>query len=98
MNRITNFDKAAYLKASESYCIIILPCGKAIVESRPMKYFEKPLLNIGWCRIHKSYLVNPFYVQNISTDRDGIYLQNGTLLPISRRKRKEVLEWRNVNF
>ncbi len=94
MNQKPNINNAAYLKASESYCLVVLPSGKYNMESRPMKYFEQTLLSNGWCKIHKSYLVNPNFVKHISEDKEGVYLENGTLLPISRRKRKEVMAWR----
>jgi two-component system LytT family response regulator len=94
-NKVPKLDTAAYLKASDSYCFVVFPTGSTQIRSRPMKHFSKPLLENGWCRIHKSYLVNPDFVQNISEDRDSIYLQNGTILPISRRNRTQVIKWRN---
>lgn len=95
-HKITNIDQATYLKASESYCLIFLQNGKMNVKTRPMKYFETILTANGWCRIHKSYMVNPAFVRQVSTERDLLLMSNGIELPISRRKRKTVLQWRNT--
>lgn len=91
----SNLDTAAYLKASESYCFAIFPTGSTQMRSRPMKYYANPLIANGWFRIHRSYLVNPEFVLQISEDRENIFLRNGTVLPISRRNRSEVIKWRN---
>jgi DNA-binding LytR/AlgR family response regulator len=88
MTKLTpKLDSAAYLKASDSYCFVVFSTGSTQIRSRPMKHFSKPLLENGWCRIHKSYLVNPEF--------ESIFLQNGTVLPISRRNRTQVIKWRN---
>jgi DNA-binding LytR/AlgR family response regulator len=65
------------------------------LKSRPMKKYIPSLEAIGWCRIHRSYMVNPSFIGHVSPDRNSISLQNGESLPISRRLRKTVLAWRS---
>jgi DNA-binding LytR/AlgR family response regulator len=84
-----------YIKAAENYCIQVLENGKKIMESRPIKYFENQLFANGWCRIHRSFIVNPYYINQVSENFETIHLKNGHELPISRRKRKEVIQWHN---
>ncbi len=95
MQTITNLNKTMYLQAAESYCIIVMNNGQTKLKSRPMKHFENHLYNCGWCRIHRSFIVNPTFIKQVSENRDSIYLATGTILPISRRQRKSVLKWRN---
>ena len=83
-----------YLRAAESYSIVIQLVGRPILKSRPLKNYEPKLLENGWCRIHRSYLVNPAFVSFIDENRENICLQNGEILPISRRNLKAVLQWR----
>ncbi|MES2795325.1 MAG: LytTR family DNA-binding domain-containing protein [Bacteroidota bacterium] len=90
-----SLQKIAYFQAAQSYCLLVLGDGKVVVKARPIKHFSSILESDGWCRIHRSFMVNPDYVQYISEDRSTIYLQNGKQLPISRRLRKNVLKWRN---
>lgn len=96
--KINNLETGAYLKAAESYCLFIKADGKFDMKTRPVKYFEPMLQANGWCRIHRSYFVNPHFVEHISDDRNSIFLQNGTELPISRRNKKSVSKWLSVTF
>ncbi len=91
----TNLNEVAYFQAAESYSIIVWADGKTLMKSKPMKKYIPNLEAQGWCRIHRSYMVNPNYIGHISEDRNSIYLQNGENLPISRRLQKSVLAWRN---
>jgi two-component system, LytTR family, response regulator len=92
--KIQNHQNALYIQASESYSLLKLADGKTHVKTRPMKFFINILETYGWCQIHKSYMVNPQFVESITADCNGICLQNGQILPISRRNKKAVLKWR----
>ncbi|MES2795981.1 MAG: LytTR family DNA-binding domain-containing protein [Bacteroidota bacterium] len=94
-HKIVNPTNAIYMQASESYCILKLEDGKCQVKTRPMKFFINILENHGWCRIHKSFMVNPLYVSSLGESHDNLCLQNGQILPISRRNKQKVLEWCN---
>lgn len=97
-HQIKTLENAAYMRASESYSLLFFTNGKAEVKTRPMKFFAHILQNSGWCRIHKSFYVNPLCIQNITDDRNMLCLTTGEKLPISRRNKKEVLKWRKTNF
>jgi two-component system, LytTR family, response regulator len=47
------------------------------------------LSNKDFIRIHQSHLINKNYVQHIAVN-GTIYLQDGTICKISRRKKAEV--------
>jgi two-component system, LytTR family, response regulator len=94
-SKIINLTTAAYLQASQAYSIVFWSDGETYLQCRPLKKYAPKLLQNGWCRIHRSYLVNPDFIKNISDDRESIYLQNGKALPISRRNLKSVLAWKN---
>jgi DNA-binding LytR/AlgR family response regulator len=97
-NYIENPQEVAYLKAEENYSFLMLANGKKVLKSRPIKFYEASFLAQGWCRIHRSYMVNPIFVSHISADRDFIHLENGKELPIARRKQKQVFQWRKEQF
>ncbi len=96
--KIANLQNGTYMKASESYCFLIKEDGKTEMKTRPVKYFEPILKANGWCRIHRSYFVNPHFVEHLSEDRNSIFLHNGTVLPISRRNKKSVAKWLSISF
>ncbi len=85
---------AAYFKANESYCFVVWNDGHKLLKAKPLKYYSAKLKAAGWCRIHRSYMVNPEFVRHISEDREYVCLQNGEELPISRRLKKKVYKWR----
>lgn len=93
-NYLVNPQTYTYMQAAESYSILVNEAGKKIMKSRPMKHYEAIFLTFGWFKVHRSYMVNPEFVNQISENRDYILLKNGTKLPISRRKLKCVSEWR----
>lgn len=89
-----NLEQVAYFQASENYSILYLANGKTHMTARTLKEFATNLEAKGWCRIHRSYMVNPSFVTHISADRDFVCLENGKVLPIARRKQKHVYQWR----
>ena len=52
---------------------------------------EKRLSGSNYLRVHKSFLVNGDYIQNIC--RYEVLLSSGRKIPISKSRYKEVLEW-----
>jgi two-component system, LytTR family, response regulator len=95
-HKLQNPNNALYIQAAESYCLLKLDNGKTQLKTRPMKFFSEKLSQLGWCKVHRSFMVNPLYVKSLTDNRDYICLVSGELLPISRRNQKEVLKWRNV--
>ncbi|MES2794937.1 MAG: LytTR family transcriptional regulator DNA-binding domain-containing protein [Bacteroidota bacterium] len=96
INKKINYQNAVYLQAAESYSIVFLETGKSQVICRPLKNYAPTLVADGWCRIHRSFLVNPIFVKSIAENRTNLFLQNGDILPISRRNLKTVLHWRSI--
>lgn len=89
-----NPQTASYFKANESYCLVVWNDGHKLLKAKPLKHYSAKLEAEGWCRIHRSYMVNPLYVNRISEDREYICLQNGEELTIARRLKKKVYKWR----
>ena len=57
-------------------------CGK-------LSLLEAQLSNIGFVRIHKSYLVNIQHLSRIQ--KESVVLDSGTELPCSRQRKKDIL-------
>ncbi len=68
--------------------------GTKLLSSKTLKHYELSLTPFGFIRPHKSYLVNSILVDKLVT-RDGGYLlmRTAELIPISRDKKQDVLEW-----
>jgi two-component system LytT family response regulator len=66
--------------------------GKVHLVSQPMKEYEDLLEEHGFFRIHKSHLVNLAYIDNIDRHDSMVILKDNTKLPLSRRKKHEMLQ------
>ena len=62
---------------------------KQIFFDKSLAEWEETLAGHSFCRIHKSYLVNFEQVLKVT---DKVILMNGDMVPIARRKKKEVRE------
>jgi len=71
----------------------MLASGEKIFVTRTLKQFEQLLELHGFIRAHQSHLVQLSYIREFQK-KDGGYLKlkNGELIPVSVRKRSEVLE------
>ena len=89
-------------KAEGNYCVIYLD-GKQQKEivSRTLKEFEDMLKEFNFFRVHRTYLINLNHIKeynrtNQSADYDGdggsVVMNNGLYLPVSRDRRKYLLE------
>lgn len=77
-------------EGENNYTTIYVSQVKPLIVSRTLKDFESILSDYGFMRVHKSHLVNMKYVTRI--DRDGsLGLQNGDIIPVSRRRKEEVM-------
>lgn len=68
-----------------------------VVTQQEVKYYpgklqemEEKLAKHGFCRCHKSFLVNFFWIREIRAAE--ILMQNGELIPLSRHRRKEFMQ------
>ncbi|MGV3601368.1 MAG: LytR/AlgR family response regulator transcription factor [Dyadobacter fermentans] len=76
-----------YLEGEGNYTFIHTLAGKRHMVSKTLKVVQQ-IMDAGFVRIHKSYLVNPENVAGRLSHE--IQLRDGKLFPISRRKCKEI--------
>ncbi len=65
--------------------------ARPLIVSHTLKDFEEMLTDQGFLRVHKSHLVNMRYVERLDKD-NLIWLQDGSSVTVSRRRKKEVLD------
>ena len=68
-----------------NYTIIHLESGKKITSARELKLFENALS--GFVRIHRKYLVNPYFVYSQDVENLTVTLQKNIVLKVSRRRK-----------
>jgi len=78
-------------ESASNYTMFFTKKSEKYVVSNSMKEYEDILEDHGFFRIHKSHIVNISYVN--SFDKEGyVILKDKTSLPVSRRKKSELME------
>jgi len=80
-------------EADRNYTYFFVNEQKKHIASQPMKEFEDLLVDFGFIRIHKSHLINISYIASFDkTDGGYVILKDKTEIPVSRRKKTELME------
>lgn len=80
-----------HLEGERNYSYIHLSSGARELSSKNLAYFEDILLEKGFFRSHRSYLVNRYHIQALKNDQ--FVLKSGLEIPISRRKNTDADRW-----
>lgn len=82
-----------HCEANGAYTCVYLNNGKKIVASKTIGDFERYLNPFWFFRIHHSTLINLSYIREFQRFDGGcVIMDNGTILEVSQRKRKDFLE------
>ncbi|MFO7722373.1 MAG: response regulator [Bacteroidales bacterium] len=80
-------------ESDDYYTRFFIKDRKTIMVSKTLKENEELLSEFGFIRPHKSHLVNVRYIKSyIKVDGGYILLNDGTTVPVSRRKKEKILE------
>lgn len=91
---VLNTEDILYCKADDNYTEIYLNTNKKKLVSKTLKYFEDALLDSGFARVHKSYLVNVSEVVKYIKGKGGsVELSNGKQIMVSASKKSELLSY-----
>ena len=88
-----NVKDIVYLQAESAYTRIILNNAKDIIASKNIKEFEDVLsANNNFIRIHRSYMVNLYYVARYNKTEGGtVEMKSGQQLPVSKKAKDELI-------
>jgi two-component system, LytTR family, response regulator len=80
-----------HLEGYSNYTYLYTSNGKRYLMSKTLKTYEHSLDEAQFVRIHKSAIVNVNYLVEVSTNDDRfIKLKSGQVIPVSRRKVKDL--------
>jgi DNA-binding LytR/AlgR family response regulator len=83
------------VEASSNYSKIYFSAAMGnitmLVTAKVLKWFEERLPPECFTRLHRSHLVNNRFLQTSQPGAKAFELQNGKVIEISRRRRKEVM-------
>ena len=77
-----------YLEGSVTYTWFHLADGQRLLIPYTLKRFEAQLPLPCFIRLHRRYLVNRFFIEQVDLCLKGgdVFLKNGQTLPVSRRR------------
>ncbi|UCS94144.1 LytTR family DNA-binding domain-containing protein [Echinicola marina] len=85
-------DDILYGQSQNNYTLLYLSDNTKLLFSKTLKEVEKALKKYFFLRIHQSYLINPNYMKKyLRNDGGSVLMENGEQLPISQRKKEEVV-------
>lgn len=89
---LVNINDIIRCESDKGYTFFFLNSGKKILVSTVIKSFENTLIPRGFLRTHQSHLVNINFVESfIKADGGYLLLKDGSSVPVSKRKREEIL-------
>ena len=90
---IVNLDDIIRCESDSNNTMFHLQDGRKIFVTKTLKYFADMLKPYGFLRVHQSHLVNLQCISAfIKTDGGYLMLKNGKSVPVSVRKKPEVIE------
>lgn len=90
---IIEINKIVRCESDNYYTLFLLNDGKKILVSKTLKENEELLSEHNFIRPHKSHLVNIRYIKSFNREDGGyIMMEDGSRVPVSRRKREKILE------
>jgi two-component system LytT family response regulator len=82
-----------YIESDGRYSNIYLVSDKKIVVTKNLKQYHDMLGDLGFYRVHKSYLINLEYIDRFEKgDGGSVILENDARIPVASRKREGLLE------
>lgn len=89
---IVNIDDIIRCEANVNYTEFHFTHSKKILVTKTLKDFEEMLKESGFYRVHQSHLINTKYIKEfVKTDGGYIMMSDRSSVPVSTRKRAEVL-------
>ena len=89
---IVKISQVLYCQAEDNFCIYHFVDGKKQMICRSLKFYEKTLKDFGFCRIHRSYLINIDYIQRYNKGKGGsIILESGKELSVASSRKEDMM-------
>jgi len=86
-------DQIVRLQGEGNYTNIFIKSRKPVLASKTLKHYEEMLTEFGFIRTHKSHLVNPKYIKQVTHNNQFLLLSDGSRIEISRRKKELVQQY-----
>ena len=90
---VVDIENIIRCKSDNNYTTFYFLDGSKILVSKTLKFYADILKEINFLRVHQSHLVNTKYIKEfIKSDGGYLLLKDKSTVPVSVRKRNEVLK------
>ena len=89
---LVNVKDIMHCRSDGNYTHIHIAPGKKLLVSRTLKEFDNLLTPYGFFRIHQSHLANLNYMDYFNREYEHVVLRDGTSLPVSSRRKDQLLK------
>ena len=80
-------EQILFLQADTNYTQIFLSCGRTLLSGFNLKKYEEFFEQEDFLRANRSYLINRTHIQYYDSMSSNLYLKNGKVIGVSRRRR-----------
>ncbi|MCD4730695.1 MAG: LytTR family DNA-binding domain-containing protein [Bacteroidales bacterium] len=85
-----------YVESDGRYSTFFLESGENVMVSNTLKHYQEMLIDFGFFRVHKSYLINLNHIHRFEKAEGGyVILTDDAKVPVASRKRDQLLEMFN---
>lgn len=89
---VVNLDDIVRCQSDNNYTEFFMNDGQKILVGRTLKHFTDMLKEFDFLRVHQSHLINIQFVKEfIKSDGGYLVLKNKTTIPVSVRKKNDVI-------
>lgn len=81
-----------YVQAHTSYTHFVEVSGKIWSMSKPLRFFQSRLNELGFFRIHRSYMVNVQHLRRFDKTEGLAYLVNDQVIPYNKDHLKKLIQ------
>ena len=90
---VVDINNIVRCQSDNNYTMFHFLDNSKILVSKTLKYYADILKDVNFLRVHQSHLINKIYIKEfIKSDGGYIVLSNRKTIPVSVRKRAEILE------
>ena len=89
---VVRMSEVLYCEAQDNFTCFYFMDGKKSLICRNLKFYETALSNFGFCRVHRSHIVNLEYVKRYIKGKGGmVVLENGKEIMVSNNKKADLI-------
>ncbi|MEO1257345.1 MAG: LytTR family DNA-binding domain-containing protein [Bacteroidota bacterium] len=89
---VVKISSILYCEAQDNFTCFYFLDGKKSMICRSLKFYEKALSEFGFCRVHRSHMVNLEYVKRYIKGKGGsVIMENGKEIMVSNNRKEELI-------